>query len=268
MREKRYSDDYTLIELMTVCGARELKNGELVFVGTGMPFLSAMLAKKTHAPKLKYLCEGGQYDANPTHVPYSVGDPVLTPKAAQTGMFVVTFTLSRGEVDVGFISGAQVDKFGNVNSTVIGDYLHPKVRLPGSGGANPIGSFCKRTIIIMIQEKRRFVEKVDFITTPGYLSGPGAREKVGLPPGGPMAVISTMGVFRFDPLAKEMYLDTYHPGITIKQIKENVGWDLKVHPNVHETEKPTEDEIKILRQLDSEGVFLKREELFQKLTMR
>ena len=268
MKEKKYSEDYTLIELMTVCGARELKDGEMVFVGTGMPFLAAMLAKRTHAPHLKFLCEGGQYDADPTHVPYSVGDPVLTPRAAQTGMIVVTFTLARGEVDVGFISGAQIDKYGNVNSTVIGDYFHPKVRLPGSGGANPIGSFCKRTVIIMLQEKRRFVEKLDFMTTPGYLTGLGAREETGLRSGGPVAVVSTMGTFRFDPLTKEMYLDTYYPGVTVDQIKENVSWDLKVSQTVHETEKPTVEEIKILRELDPEGIFLRREELLKRFTMR
>jgi glutaconate CoA-transferase subunit B len=234
-----------------------------------MPFLAAMLAKRTHAPRLTIVIEGGQYDADPTHVPYTVGDSSLTPRAGQTNMLGVTGALQRCEMDVGFLGGAQIDRYGNLNSTVIGEYSNPKVRLPGSGGAAPIASLCKRTIILMPQEWRKFVEKVDFLTSPGYLTGPGAREEAGLPAGsGPSAVVSTMGLFRFGAKTKEMYLDTCHPGVTVDQIKENVSWNLKVSRNVRGTEEPTEEEIKILRQLDMEGVFLKKQEFLKRIAMQ
>lgn len=266
MAEGDYTDDYELRELMVVCGSRELRDGDLAIIGTGLPFLASTLAKRSHAPNLTIVVEGGQYDADPSHVPYTVGDSALTPGAGQTDMFSVAGVLQRGELDVGFIGGAQVDKYGNLNSTVIGDYLNPKVRLPGSGGANPISSRCKRTIIIMPQEKRRFVEEVDFITSPGYLTGPGAREEAGLLPGsGPSVLVSDMGVFRFDEETKEMYLDSYHPRAFVEEIREEVSWDLEVSPDVEETEKPTEEEIEFLRQLDSEGVFLRKEEFLRRL---
>jgi glutaconate CoA-transferase subunit B len=251
---------------MVVCGAREIKDGELALVGTGLPFLSALLAKKTHAPNAILMYESGVFDARPSRTPLSVMDPATLWGSLQiTNLFTVfTSYLQTGYVDVGFIGGAQVDKYGNVNSTVIGDYFNPVKRFPGSGGAADFASLAKKVIIIMPHEKRRFVEKVDHITSPGYLDGPGARERAGLPRGGPVAVVSTMGVLRFDERTKEMYLDTYHPGVTIDQIKENTGWDLKISPNVHQTEPPTDEEIRIIRALDPEGTFLRREEWRQR----
>jgi glutaconate CoA-transferase subunit B len=166
--------------------------------------------------------------------------------------------LQRGFIDVGFLGGAQVDKYGNINSTVIGDYAKPKVRLPGSGGGCEIAAFSKRIIIITPHEKRRMVEKVDFNTSPGFLDGGAARDKFGFE-GGPSAVITTMGVLRFDERTKEMYLSSYHPGLTVDQVKENTGWELKISPNVKATEPPTMEEVKILREhLDPQGIFLKK----------
>jgi len=161
---------------------------------------------------------------------------------------------------VGFLGGAQIDKYGNINSTVIGDYEQPKVRLPGSGGGCDIAALAKRVILIAPHEKRRFVEKVDFVTSPGYLDHPAARDELNLT-GGPSAVVTTMGVLRFDDASKEMYLDSHHPGVSVEQIKENTGWTLKVSPSVKETEPPTEDQVAMLREkIDPEGYYLKREQ--------
>ena len=269
MNTGKYAKDYTVAEMMMVSAAHELKDGETIIVGTGLPLLASLLAKKTFAPNIRMIYEAGIIDAKPARLPFSIMDPCL---AYGSAMIVhglsETFSLflQAGYVDVGFIGGAQVDKYGNVNSTVIGEYYNPIRRLPGSGGANDIASFCKRTLIIMPHEKRRFVERVDYITSPGYLDGsPNAREKAGLRGGGPTAVVSTMGVLRFDNNTKEMYLDAYYPGITVEQIKANTGWDLKISPNVHEAKTPTEEEIEILRKLDPKGMFLRKKEFIKTL---
>ena len=165
-----------------------------------------------------------------------------------------------GELDLGFLGGAQIDKYGNLNTHVIGDYWKPKVRFAGSGGSNDIGAGCKRTIVMMLHQKQRFPEKVDFVTTPGYFGGGKEREKYGFYGDGPSVVISTLGILRFDPETKEMYLASYHPGVTVAQIKENTGWDLKVASDVHETERPAPELIRILREeCDPTGVFLKKQ---------
>jgi glutaconate CoA-transferase subunit B len=162
-----------------------------------------------------------------------------------------------GYVDVGYIGGAQIDKFGNLNTTVIGDYRNPKVRLPGSGGANDIGSLAKRTIIMMKQDRLKFVQKLDYVTTPGYIDGPGGRERAGLPRGGPACVISDMGVYRFDPQTKEMFLESYHPGLAVEETRKNTSWDLAVSPHVRVTKPPTKRELQVLRtKCDPEGIFL------------
>ncbi len=182
-----------------------------------------------------------------------------------TDLMGVMHMLTYGCFDLGFLSGAQVDKFGNVNSTIIGDYYHPKVRFPGSGGANAISTFSKRHVLIMVHRKHQFVDKVDYLTSPGYFTGPGQREAAGCRPGsGPCAVITTLGTLKFDDETKEMYLDTVHPNVTVEQVKENTTWDLKVSPNVGVTEPPTVEEIRIMREeLDPYAIYLKREE-FQK----
>lgn len=264
--EETPAGDYNMAELMIVAGSRQLRNDDLAIIGTGMPFLAAQLAKESHAPDMTVVVEGGQYDADPAHVPYTVGDACLTPGAGMTGMFQMAGTLLRGELDVGFIGGAQVDRYGNLNSTVIGeDYHDPDVRLPGSGGASPIAAHCKRTVIMMPQERRRFVEDLDFLTSPGYLDGDGSREAAGLPPGGPEVLVSDMGVYTFDE-SGEMVLESHHPGVAVDEVRQAVEWDLQVADDLGSTERPTEAEVAFLRDLDREGFFLRREEFLSKLT--
>jgi glutaconate CoA-transferase subunit B len=204
--------------------------------------------------------ESGVVGTRPDRLPLSIGDPTLVSGTSGIFNFYETFSmlLQRGFIDVGFVGGAQVDKFGNINSTVIGDYKKPKIRLPGSGGGCEIAGLSKRIVIIIPHERRRMVEKVDFVTSPGFLDGGEARERAGLN-GGPSAVITTMGVLRFDEQTKEMYLASCHPGISIDQVKQNTGWDLKVSQKVTETEPPTTEEVEILRKdLDPQGIFLKK----------
>ncbi len=268
MIERKYAQDYTRPELMITACAREIKNGERVLIGVGLPLLGAMLAKRTHAPDCKMAYETGSFDSSPLRTPFSVVDADLVPRAVYAGQLtdIMALFLQRGFIDVGFIGGAQVDKYGNLNSTCLGDYFKPNVRLPGSGGAHDFGAFARRSLIVMIHEKRRFVEKCDYVTTPGYLSGGNSRYEAGLPKEtGPAAVISTLGVFRFSPDTKEMYLETYHPGVTVDSIKENVNWDLKISPIVRETEPPTEEQIRIIRELDPDGFFLRRGEYNKKI---
>jgi glutaconate CoA-transferase subunit B len=250
---------YKLTELMAICAAREMKDGEIAFIGTGLPMLGGMLAKATHAPHALLIFESGVVDADPKRTPLSIGDACLVPGAAMLGGLVEVFglILQPGYVDVGFIGGAQVDVHGNLNTTVIGPYDAPKVRLPGSGGANDIGSLAKRVIVMMKQDARKFVKKVDYITTPGYLEGPGGRERVGLPRGGPSTVITDKGVYGFDPATKEMVCLSYHPGLSVEVIRKNVSWEIRIADDVHETEPPTTEELRVLREkCDPEGIFL------------
>lgn len=252
--------DFTLQEMMTVAAAREIHDGEMVIVGTGLPLLATFLAQKTTAPSLITLYESGAYDCKPVVTPSSVVDSVLVPGSAQAaGLMEGLGIVHAGDVDVGFLGGAQIDRFGNLNTHCIGDYNAPKVRLPGSGGGNDIGSCCKRTIVMMGHSKQRFPEKVDFNTTPGFLNGGKERERYGFPGNGPSVVISDMGVMRFEDDTKEMYLESYFPGVTVEQIKENTGWDLKIAKDVHETEIPSPEMIRILRdECDPDGIFLKK----------
>ena len=257
---KTYTD-FTLQEMMAVAASREIKDGELVIVGTGLPLLAAFLAQKTSAPNIIALYESGAYDCKPLVTPSSVVDSVLVPGAAMAGGLMEGLGIVHaGDVDVGFLGGAQIDRYGNLNTHVIGDYRSPKVRFPGSGGSNDIGSGCKRTIVMMFHQKQRFPERVDFITTPGFFSGGREREKYGFCGGGPSVVISTMGILRFDAETREMYLASCHPGVTVEQVRENTGWDLKVAADVHETERPDPELIRILREeCDPAGIFLKKE---------
>ncbi len=245
-------NNYIKPELMACCGAREIKDKDVVIVGTGFPTMSANIAKHTHAPQAVMMQESGVIDAKPKRPALSVGDPCLNPGAAMIGGLVeiMGMYLQTGNVDVGFLSGSQVDRFGNINTTVIGDYDNPESRLPGSGGANPIGSLAKKTLIITLHDKRRLSEKVDFITTPGYIDGPGAREKVGLPENtGPHVIITNKAVLKFDKKTKEAYLVSYHPGNTIEEIIENTPWDLKVADDVFETKPPEKEELRVLREV-------------------
>lgn len=247
-----HPNDYTKPELIACCGAREIKDGDVVLVGTGFPTMSANIARYTHAPNARLMQESGVFDAQPKRPALSVGDPCLNPGAAMIGTLldIIGAFLQGGWVDVGFLSGSQVDKYGNINTTAIGDYHNPKSRLPGSGGANPIGSLAKRVIIIALHDTRRLADKVDFITTPGYIDGAGARERWGLPPGtGPEVIITNKAVLRFDKATGEAYLATYHPDTSIEEVRKNTPWDLKVAEDVRETEPPTAEELHALRDI-------------------
>ncbi len=247
-----HPNEYIKPELMACCGAREIKDFDVVIVGTGFPTMSANIARYTHAPNASMMQESGVYDARPARPALSVGDPCLNPGAAMIGglVEVMGIFLQGGWVDVGFLAGSQVDKFGNINTTAIGDYNSPKSRLPGSGGANPIGALAKKVLIIALHDKRSLAERVDFITTPGFIDGPGARERWGLRPGtGPEVIITNKAVMRFDKDTKEAYLESYHPGTTVDEVVTLTPWKLKVADDVHETEPPTAEELRVLREI-------------------
>ncbi len=247
-----HPNDYIKPELMACCGAREIRDGDIVVVGTGFPAMSANIARYTHAPKATLMQESGVFDARPARPALSVGDPCLNPGAAMIGGLtdVMGMFLQGGWVDVGFLAGSQIDKYGNINTTAIGDYAKPKSRLPGSGGANPIGALAKRVLIIALHNTRSLAEKVDFITTPGYLDGPGARERWGLPPEtGPQVIITNKAVLRFDKETKEAYLESYHPGTSVDEVVKLTPWELKVSDDVHETEPPRAEEIRVIREV-------------------
>jgi len=260
--KKKYATDFTLMELMAVAASREIKDREIVFAGTGLPMLGAMLAQHTNAPNCIIVFEAGAVDCKLAHLPMSVGDPrTMRLASTATGLFDVFSTvLQRGFIDVGFLGGAQVDMYGNINTTCIGDYHHPKVRLPGSGGSGDIACLSKRTIIIAVHEKRRFPEHCDYITSPGWIDGPEGRKKAGLPWGGPSAVITNLGLLRFDEQTKRAYLASYHTGVTPEQVQENTGFELNVS-QAKQTEPPTEAEIRVLREkVDPESIFLRKAE--------
>ncbi len=239
---------YTPRELLACCAARLLSDGESVFVGTGLPLVGAMLAKKLHAPEMMAIYECGAVDPEPRQLPWSVADPWTYYKASIVLTMSSVFGMARaGYADVGFLGGAQIDMYGNINATCIGPYDKPSVRLTGSGGANDIASFCDRIIFMGLHLPQRFPERVDYVTTPGFLDGPGAREREGLVGGGPWRVLSHLGVMGFDEESCRMKLLTYHPGVTPEVIQEFTSFELLIDDDVHETEKPTEEEIMTLR---------------------
>jgi glutaconate CoA-transferase subunit B len=245
------------MELMVCAAAHLLEDNKTALIGTGAPLAAAMLAQKTHAPNLVILFEAGGMAPILEKLPISVGgSPTQTGAIMHSSMFDIMEMCQRGMVDYSFLGGAQIDMFGNLNSTMIGEaYEQPKVRLPGSGGANDLASLCWQTVTIIPHEKRKFVGRVDFITTPGYLSGPGAREAAGLPPDtGPYKVISTMAVVGFDPADKVMRVETLHPGVTREEVRENTGFPIRFADVVTITAEPTPEELHILRnEVDPEG---------------
>nr|MDO8045560.1 CoA-transferase [Candidatus Baldrarchaeota archaeon] len=251
---------YSTIELMACVAARILEDRKSVFVGTGLPMIAAMLAQRTHAPNLLIVFEAGGIGPQIPVLPISVGDSRTFYRAvAASSMHDVMMLAQAGWIDYGFLGAAQIDMYGNINTTVIGPWEKPKVRLPGSGGANDVGSLCNRTIILMRQDARRFVERVNYITTPGYLTGPGAREKAGLPEGsGPYRVITQLGVYGFDEETKRMKLLSVHPGVTIDDIKANSQFEILIPEEVSTTEPPTKEELKILHEIDPTGIVLRK----------
>jgi glutaconate CoA-transferase subunit B len=250
---------YSSAELMIVNAARLLRDGDVVFVGVGQPNLACNLAKRTHAPNLVMIYEAGVIGAEPARLPLSIGDPTLVSGALSVVSMYDIFSnyLQRGNVDVGFMGGAQIDKYGNINATVIGGYHHPKVRLPGSGGSQEIAAWANRCYIMTPHQKRRFPEKVEFMTSAGYLNGKGDREARGLRGRGMVGVVTDIGMMEPDE-SGEMRLTALHPGKTIGEAKANTGWDLKTAVQVKTTELITKKELTILReQLDPTGIYLK-----------
>src|SRR5437899_952194 len=241
---------FNSMELMIACAARLLEDGCTVAVGTGVPCAAAMLAQKTTAKNLVICFEAGGVAPQLPTMPISVGDSRTFYRAAMaTSMADVMETCQRGMIDYTFLGGAQIDAFGNLNSTMIGqDYAKPKVRFPGSGGANDLASLCWRILVVTNHDKRRFVEKLDFLTTPGYLTGPGAREAAGLPAGtGPYRVITDLAVLGYDDATKRMQVQSLHPGVTLDQVRERTAFELLVRDPLEETAPPAEDELRILR---------------------
>jgi len=250
---------YSSAELMIVNAARLLKDGDVVFVGVGQPNLACNLAKRTHAPNLVMIYEAGVIGAEPERLPLSIGDPTLVSGALSVVSMYDIFAnyLQRGNVDVGFMGGAQIDKYGNINASVIGDYAQPKVRLPGSGGSQEIAAWANRCYIMTPHQKRRFPEKVEFMTSAGFIGGKGDRENAGLRGAGMVGVVTDIGMLEPDETG-EMTLTALHPGKTAEEAKANTGWDLKVAGQLKITEPVTKKELKILHEeLDPTGIYLK-----------
>ena len=259
MGEEGLEVEYNTTELLACAASRELENGKSIFVGTGLPIIATMLAQRIHAPDLLVVFEAGGIGPKIPTIPISVGDSRTFYKAVMAASMDYVMGMAQvGLVDYGFLGAAQIDKYGNLNTTVIGDHDKPKVRLPGSGGANDLGSLCSKTITLMRQDKRRFVEKVDFLTTPGYLTGPGARERAGLPADtGPFRVITQLGILGFDDESKEMMLLSVHPGVTIKEVVENTSFKLIIPDKVSTTTPPSDEELQILREeIDPSGIVI------------
>lgn len=242
--------EYTPNELLICTAARLMSDNTTAFIGTGIPMLAASLAQKMHAPNLITIFEFGGMGAILEELPLAVGGEATFHRAvAASGICDVVEAAQRGFIEFGFLGGAQIDPYGNLNSTTIGEHDHPKARLPGSGGANDVGSHCWRTIAIMRHDRKRFVEKVDFITTPGYLDGPGAREAAGLPRGsGPYRVVTNLAVMGYHPENKRMMLLATQPGVSLQQVLDNTGFELLIAERVEENPPPTSEELRILRE--------------------
>jgi len=251
---------YNIREFLAFSGASMLEDKKSVFVGTGLPMIATMLAQRTHAPDLLIVFEAGGLGPQIPELPISVGESRTYFRAVAASSMHDVMSLSQaGYIDFGFLGAAQMDMYGNINTTVIGEYALPKVRLPGSGGANDVGSFSQRLIIIIAnQSKRTFVNKVDFLTTPGYLDGPGAREKAGLAKGsGPYRVITQLGNYGFDEETKRLKLISLHPGISIDDVRENSGFEIIIPNKVETSPEPTEEQLRILRkEIDPVGIVL------------
>jgi glutaconate CoA-transferase subunit B len=243
--------EYTLREMMTIAAAREIKDGEIVFCGTGISMLAAMAAKHISAPNSVIFFETGAIDSKLEEVPLAVADSRVMYWTTVNGGLADAFATMQnpfmGEHVVGILGAAQIDKFGNLNSTVIGDYSRPKVRFSGSGGACDVASFVRRTIVFMQHQKRKFVSKVDYLTSPGWLGGPEDRKRAGLPGGGPAAVITNMAVMRFEAETREMYLSGYYRGISPQEVLGNMEFEVDIS-RAAEVPPPSSEELRILRE--------------------
>lgn len=250
---------YSNSELMACVAARELRDGEVVFVGIGLPNLACNLARATHAPRLTLIYESGAIGAQPERLPVSIGDPSLvTGSLMVCGMAdVFQIFLQNGRIEVGFLGGAQVDRYGNINTTAIGDYASPKVRLPGSGGAAEIAIHARRTLIIAKLSARAFPERVDFITSPGHRARGGSRAELGIPGAGPTRVITDKGILAANAETGELELAALYPGVSVDEVRRGVGWALAVRDVLDEVAPPSERELQLLREvLDPQRLFL------------
>lgn len=251
---------YNTREFLAFTGARILEDEKTVFVGTGLPIIAAMLAQKTHAPKLVVVFEAGGLGPLLPELPISVGESRTFHKALAASSMHDTMSLSQaGYIDFGFLGAAQMDMFGNINTTVIGRHDTPTSRLPGSGGANDVASYSRRLIIIIAKQSRRtFVSKLDFLTTPGFLDGPNSREKAGLPANtGPYRVITQLGIFGFNEKTKRLTLISLHPGVTVEEVLDNSQFEILIAENIETSPEPTDEELRILRmEIDPAGIVL------------
>lgn len=253
------SNAYHLAELMACVASHLLEDNKAVFVGTGLPMIATMLAQRTHAPNISIIFEAGGIGPQVPVLPVSVGDSRTFHRAmAASSMHDVMSAAQAGFIDYAFLGAAAMDAYGNLNTTVIGNWEQPKVRLPGSGGANDLGSFCWRTLYIMRnQSQRTFIKKLDFVTTPGWLNGDGARELAGLPAGcGPYRVITQLGVYGFDPHTKRLALLSLHPGVTVEDVQANSDFEILIPEDLPSTQPPSEEERRILREIDPTGMVL------------
>jgi glutaconate CoA-transferase subunit B len=244
---------YTSTEMMAVAAARALSDGQVCFVGIGGPSTAANLARSLHAPNLVLIYESGTIGAKPTRLPLSIGDGELaeTADAVVSVPEIFNYWLQPGRVDVGFLGAAQIDRFANLNSTAIGAYTHPDVRLPGAGGAPEIAACCRQVFIMISQSRRTFVDQISFRTSVGFGDGPGDRERLGLRGAGPTLVITDLGQLRPDPETCELTLTHLHPGVTVDQVCDATGWELAVAHDLQSTEPPTAAELDRLRQLEA-----------------
>ena len=255
----RAASAVTANELLAVMGARELRDGQAVFTGVGAPMMASVLAQRLHAPNLTIIVEGGIIGPQwkPGWLPISTNEMRAAYGAQMLPPITDVFLMAqRGQLDVGFIGGAQIDRHGNLNTTVIGNYDRPKVRLPGSGGANDIISLCRQVLVLTAHEPRRFVDKVDFVTSPGYLTGGDSREKSGLVFGGVARVVTTLGLFGFDPESRRMRLEAVHSGVTVDQVRANTPIELLMADRVETTAPPSARELEVLRSLDPARQFI------------
>ncbi len=249
---------YSASEMMIAVAARMLTGARTVFVGVGLPNIACNLARVTVAPDMELIYESGVYGARPERLPLSIGDPTLVSGAVSVVSMADLFGLylQRGLVEIALLGGAQIDKHGNLNSTVIGDYAKPKTRLPGSGGACEIATNAQRTFMIMRLKRRAFVEKLDFVTSPGHLTGGDSRARLGLPGGGPEIVITDMAILNFDNAEREMELSALYPGVTEKNVQEEVGWPLRLAPKIEGVSAPSAEELRLIREeLDPSGMY-------------
>jgi glutaconate CoA-transferase, subunit B len=250
--------DYSKNELMIVSASRALRGSRVVFVGVGLPNIACNLARRSHSPEMELVYESGVFGAQPARLPLSIGDPTLVSGATSVTSMADLFMyyLQGGLVDVALLGGAQIDRFGNLNTTVIGDYDRPKVRLPGSGGACEIAINAKKIFMIMRLKRRAFVDKIDFLTSPGHLKGGNSRERMDYPGAGPNLVITDRALFSFDNPEREMMLVELGPGESVESIQEEVGWDLRVSEKLKDMPQPETADLAIIReQLDPTGMY-------------